>query len=248
MTKILVVEDEAPIRERVIKALNFEGYEAIGGENGRVGLELAKQHHPDLIIADIMMPELDGQALVALLRDDSEMRLTPIIMITALDQRVDQRRFMELGVDDYITKPFDLAELLGAVQAQLRKESWREKQSRGVEVESGVEYLFAGWRFETDRRQMNGADGSKAALTASEAQLLVTLLENPNSVISRDALFEALHRTASSPFDRTIDVLVSRLRRKIGDNPRKPKILVTVRNTGYMFNANVEKVQIREAS
>jgi two-component system OmpR family response regulator len=248
MTKILVVEDEAPIRERVLKALSFEGYEAIGGENGRVGLELAQQHHPDLIIADIMMPELDGQALVALLRDDSEMRLTPIIMITALDQRVDQRRFMELGVEDYITKPFDLAELLGAVQTQLRKQSWRDKQMGGIQVESGVEYDFAGWRYETDRRQLKASNGSKAALTASEAQLLVTMLEHPNAVISRDALFEALHRTASSPFDRTIDVLVSRLRRKIGDNPRKPTILVTVRNTGYMLNANVEKSQVQEAS
>lgn len=248
MTKILVIEDEAPIRERVLKALSFEGYEAIGGENGRIGLELAKQHSPDLIIADVMMPELDGQALVALLRDDSETRLTPVIMITALNQRVDQRRFMELGVEDYITKPFDLAELLGAVQTQLRKQTWREKETRGIQVESGVEYHFAGRRYETDSRQLNGSDGSKSALTASEAQLLVTMLEHSNAVISRDALFEALHRTASSPFDRTIDVLVSRVRRKIGDNPRKPTILITVRNTGYMFNANVEKANIQKAS
>ena len=241
MTKILVVEDEAPIRERVLKALSFEGYEAIGGENGRIGLELAKQHGPDLIIADVMMPELDGQALVALLRDDSETRLTPIIMITALDQRVDQRRFMELGVEDYITKPFDLAELLGAVQAQLRKENWRHKQTKTIEAEPGTVYTFAGWRYEADRRHLTSEGGGRSALTGSEAQLLITLLEHANSVISREAMFEALERTASSPFDRTVDVLVSRVRRKIEDNPRDPKILLTVRNTGYMLNAEVEK-------
>ena len=115
---------------------------------------------------------------------------------------------------------------------------------RGIEIEGGTVYSFAGWRFETDRRQLCGNNGELSALTSSEAQLLVTLLEHPNAVISRDALFEALHRTASSPFDRTIDVLVSRVRRKIGDNPRKPKVLITVRSTGYMLNATVEKERL----
>jgi two-component system OmpR family response regulator len=241
MTKILVIEDEAPIRERMVKALNFEGYEAYGGENGREGLELAKKHEPDLIIADIMMPELGGQALVSLLRDEPATRLTPIIMVTALDQRVEQRRFMELGVDDYITKPFDLAELLGAVQAQLRKQTWRDKQTKRIEPEPGAVYSFAGWRYEADRRHLTSEGGGRTTLTGSEAQLLITLLEHANSVISREAMFEALERTASSPFDRTVDVLVSRVRRKIEDNPRDPKVLLTVRNTGYMLNAEVEK-------
>ena len=248
MTKILVIEDEAPIRERMVKALTFEGYEAYGGENGREGLELAKQHKPDLIIADIMMPELGGQALVSLLRDDPATQLTPIIMVTALDQRVEQRRFMELGVDDYITKPFDLAELLGAVQAQLRKQNWRHKQTKAIEVEPGTVYTFAGWRYEADRRHLTSERGGRSALTGSEAQLLITLLEHANSVISREAMFEALERTASSPFDRTVDVLVSRVRRKIEDNPRDPKILLTVRNTGYMLNAEVEKTNSSAAA
>ncbi|MDH3596492.1 MAG: response regulator transcription factor [Rhodospirillales bacterium] len=248
MTKILVIEDEAPIRERVVKALNFEGYEAYGGENGREGLELAKQHQPDLIIADIMMPELGGQAMVSLLRDEPATRLTPIIMVTALDQRVEQRRFMELGVDDYITKPFDLAELLGAVQAQLRKQTWRDSETKGIEPEPGTIYTFAGWRYEADRRHLSSERGGRSALTGSEAQLLITLLEHANSVISREALFDALERTASSPFDRTIDVLVSRVRRKIEDNPRDPKVLLTVRNTGYMLNAEVVKTTDTEAA
>ena len=240
MTKILVIEDEPPIRERMLKALSFEGYEALGGADGQEGLALAKQHQPDLIIADVMMPELGGQALVSLLRDDPGTRLTPIIMVTALNQREDQRRFMELGADDYLTKPFDLAELLGAVQTQLRKQDWRDTQSRGLEVEAGTVFLFAGRRYETDRRRLVAPSGKESFLTGSEAQLLMTMLHHANAVISRDTLFEALNRTASSPFDRTIDVLVSRVRRKLEDNPRAPEILVTIRNIGYTLEAEVE--------
>jgi len=239
MTKILVIEDEAPIRERIVKALRFEGYETFEGANGRQGLELARQHSPDLIIADIMMPELDGQAMVSVLRDDPDQRLTPIIMLTALDQRVDQRRFMEIGADDYITKPFDLEELLGSVQAQLRKQTWRTAQI--PQPDSGTLYSFADWTFETDRRRLISPTGAESLLTTSEAQLIVTLLENANTVLSRDFLFESMHRSASSPFDRTIDVLISRLRRKIEDNPRNPLVLTTVRNVGYLLNAKVEK-------
>jgi len=239
MTKILVIEDEAPIRERVVKALTFEGYETFEGENGRQGLELARQHTPDLIIADVMMPELDGQAMVSVLRDEPDTRLTPIIMLTAMDQRVDQRRFMEIGVEDYITKPFDLEELLGAVETQLRKQTWRSEQT--PHPDAGTLYSFAGWTFETDRRRLLSPEGAESLLTTSEAQLLITLLENANAVLSRDFLFESMHRAASSPFDRTIDVLISRLRRKIEENPRNPLMLTTVRNVGYLLNAKVEK-------
>ncbi len=239
MTKILVVEDEAPIRERVVKALTYEGYVTLEGENGRIGLELAKTEHPDLIIADIMMPELDGHDLVTLLRDNPSTRLTPIIMVTALHERADQRRFMELGVEDYISKPFDLEELLSAVQTQLRKQTWRD--SNTMRPDEGAVYKFAHWRYETDRRRLASETGKESLLTSSEGHLLVTLLDNPNSVLSRDFLFDALERTASSPFDRTIDVLISRLRRKIEDNPRNPQILTTIRNVGYLLNAEVEK-------
>ena len=246
MTKILVVEDEAPIRERVVKALTYEGYVTLEGENGRIGLELAKTEHPDLIIADIMMPELDGHDLVTLLRDNPSTRLTPIIMVTALHERADQRRFMELGVEDYISKPFDLEELLSAVQTQLRKQTWRD--SNTVRPDEGAVYKFAGWRYETDRRRLASKTGKESLLTSSEGHLLVTLLDNPNSVLSRDFLFDALERTASSPFDRTIDVLISRLRRKIEDNPRNPQILTTIRNVGYLLSAEVEKSSGNDAT
>ena len=126
----------------------------------------------------------------------------------------------------------------------MRPSTWTRDQSR-ARPEGGAVYSFNGWSFETDRRRLTSARGKEAFLTASEAQLLVNLLENANAVLSRDFLFESLDRTASSPFDRTIDVLISRLRRKIEENPRRPKILTTVRNTGYLLNAEVQK-DVRE--
>ena len=241
MTKIVVIEDEAPIRERVIKALMFEGYDAIGAENGRQGLALVQDDDVDLIIADIMMPELDGLGLVSVLRSDPVTRLTPVIMLTALDERASQRKFMEIGADDYITKPFDLSELLGSVQAQLRKQEWRQEDP--AQVGQDEVYSFGDWRYETDRRRLVSADGTEQFLTASEAQLLLALIEHPKTVMKRETLFDLLGRPASSPFDRTIDVLISRLRRKLETDPKRPRFFVTVRNIGYIFDDKVNKIE-----
>ena len=210
-------------------------------EDGKAGLSVIQQGEIDLIIADIMMPHLDGTGLVSVLRADPKTRLMPIIMLTALDQRASQRKFMEIGADDYITKPFDLSELLRAVQTQLRKKTWRQDQ--GPLPSGDVTYSFAGWRFETDRRRLVSEDGREDFLTVSEAQLLTALLARPNTVLNREHLFDLLGRPASSPFDRTIDVLVSRLRRKMEEDPKSPKLFVTVRNVGYLFGAEVEQIK-----
>ena len=240
MTTILVIEDEAPIRHRIAKALSFEGYEALEAADGKAGLAAVHDTAVDLIIADIMMPELDGVGLVSLLRNDPITRVIPIIMLTALDQRASQRKFMELGADDYITKPFDLEELLRAIDVQLRKQSWRD--SPLPKPAADTVYRFSDWTFETNRRRLVAGDGNEDFLTSSEAQLLVALLENPNAVMKRELLFELLGRPASSPFDRTIDVLISRLRRKVEADPKNPTFFTTVRNVGYLFGSDVEKV------
>ena len=246
MTRIIVIEDETPIRERIVKALSFEGYDAVGAENGREGLALVQEIGVDLIIADIMMPELDGLGLVSVLRSDPLTRLTPVIMLTALDERASQRKFMEIGADDYITKPFDLSELLGAVQAQLRKQEWRQEDP--VHPAQEEVYTFGGWRYETDRRRLISSDGAVQYLTASEAQLLMALIEHPKTVMKRETLFDLLGRPASSPFDRTIDVLISRLRRKLEQDPKRPRFFVTVRNIGYIFDDKVEKIEAKKSA
>ena len=246
MTRIIVIEDETPIRERIVKALSFEGYDAVGAENGREGLALVQETGVDLIIADIMMPELDGLGLVSVLRSDPATRLTPVIMLTALDERASQRKFMEIGADDYITKPFDLSELLGAVQAQLRKQEWRQEEPAAEALEEV--YSFGGWRYETDRRRLVSANGEVQYLTSSEAQLLMALIEHPKTVMKRETLFDLLGRPASSPFDRTIDVLISRLRRKLEQDPKRPRFFVTVRSIGYIFDDKVEKVEAKRSA
>jgi DNA-binding response OmpR family regulator len=121
MAKILVVEDEAAIRERIIKMLRFEGFEALGADNGAVGVGMAQQHRPDLIICDISMPELNGFGAVSVLRSHPATEAIPVIFVTAAVDRAAQRKGMELGADDYLTKPFTAEELLAAVRAQLHK-------------------------------------------------------------------------------------------------------------------------------
>ena len=121
MAKILVIEDEAPIRERIIKMLHFEGFEAIGADNGAVGVGMAQQHRPDLIICDISMPELNGYSAVSVLRSHPGTDTIPVIFVTAAVDRAAQRKGMELGADDYLTKPFTSEELLASVRAQLQK-------------------------------------------------------------------------------------------------------------------------------
>ena len=125
MSKILIVEDDDMIRERLYKALTFEGYDLTAAENGAVALRAIEESIPDLIIADVLMPDVGGFDFVSVVRARAETRTVPIIIVTALSERLSQREFMELGVDDYLTKPFHIEELLRAVKTQMKKARWR---------------------------------------------------------------------------------------------------------------------------
>lgn len=241
-SKVLVVEDEAPIRERIVRILGYEGFEARGAESVREGLRISEEFAPDVIVSDIMMPQGDGLDLVGLLRARQETRLTPVIMLTALAEREWQRRFMELGADDYITKPFSADELVNAVRMQCRKVAWRHEDAKAAARHS-VGFAFAGRLFDPIRRTLSHEQGAAEVLTTSEAQLLLLLLEGAGRPLSREHLLEKMRRKFS-PFDRTIDVLVGRLRRKLDDDPRAPEILLTVRSSGYMIAAEVRRVAI----
>lgn len=238
MPRILVVEDDDIIRERLLKALNYEGYEVAGAENGAVALRLMDQFAPELVIADVLMPDVGGFDFVSVLRSKSETRVLPIIIVTALSERLSQREFMELGVDDYLTKPFHIEELLRAVRTQLRKAQWRSEDRQDIRDAQFIS--FASWRYDVDRRGLVAADGSERSLTISEAQLLMIFLNNANRVLDRDSLMELLGRSkSSSQSDRGIDVLIGRLRRKIEEDAKRPKIIETIRSGGYILNAEV---------
>ncbi len=238
MTKILIVEDDDLIRERLVKALTYEGYEVLEAENGAVALAGMELVMPDLVIADVLMPEMGGFDFVTALRARPATRTLPIIVATALSQRLSQREFMELGVDDYLTKPFHIEELLRAVQTQLRKARWRENEQSPTH--DAPILAFANWRLDVERRMLMSATGDQRALTNSEAKVLVAFLQNANRVLSRENLLEYLGRSKPVQGDRGIDVLIGRLRRKIEVNVKHPKIIETIRSGGYIFNGDVQ--------
>lgn len=241
-SKILVVEDEEGIRDRIVRILGYEGFEARGAGSVREGIRLSQEFEPDVIVSDVLMPQSDGLDLIGLLRSKRETRLTPVIMLTALAEREWQRRFMELGADDYITKPFSAEELVAAVKTQCRKLQWRQTEAE-VNGTQMVGFEFEGRLFDPVRRTLTREGAEVEVLTISEARLLLIMLEGAGKLQSREALLEQMGRRYS-PYDRTIDVLVGRLRRKIADDPRSPSLLHTVRSSGYLLDAEVRRVAI----
>ena len=240
--RVLVVEDEDEIRERIVRILDYEGYDARGASSVREGLRVSQEFQPELVISDILMPNANGLDLVSVLRSRSETRLTPVIMVTALSEREWQRCFMELGADDYISKPFSADELLNAVKAQCRKLDWREAE-QAVNTARRAGYVFEGRVFDPVQRTVTLEDGTRETLTVSESQLLLALVEHAGETQSRETIFEAMGRHYS-PFDRTVDVLIGRLRRKIGDDTRDARIVVTVRSSGYVLAAEARRVAL----
>jgi len=237
LPRVLIIEDEAAIRQRMAKALTFEGYDTLEAEDGRIGLDLIPNHRPDLVLTDLMMPHVSGNAVVAAIRSQPSTRLTPVIVITARDDRATQRHLMTLGADDFITKPVTVEELIGAVSAQLRKHCWQTEERR--EGKRGTEYRFGDWRFNTVRRKLAGPSGHSEIVPPAEAKLLTALLEHPKEVMSRDMLFKRIGRASSSPFDRHVDVLIARLRQRIRPDRAASQPLETVWGQGYVLNATV---------
>jgi len=180
----------------------------------------------------------DGVDLVSFVRSRADTRLLPIVMVTALADRQWQRRFMELGADDYLTKPFKAAELVGAVKTQCTKLEWREG-SQVAKNGPGQSYTFVGRIFDPVRRMVRLPDGQEQMLTASEAQLLTVLLDSPGEVQPRESIMKLMGRDFT-PLDRLVGVLIGRLRRRVGDAPRKPALVLTIRRSGYLLDSSVE--------
>ena len=234
--QILVIEDEAPLRERMMRMLQFEGFTPIGAENGQQGLDIARSTHLDAIICDILMPGLGGDAVVPILRADVATKSTPIIMVTALSDRATQRRFMEAGVDDFLVKPFTYEELLGTLRAQLKKHGPHEKNSVLGDAEGAdVEIRIGQWRYDPAARRLLHDSGKRVWLTSAEGHIFQKLIEHIGRPVSREVLYASLKNDNFSPADRSTDILVARIRRKLGDNPRQPALLRTIRNVGYML-------------
>jgi DNA-binding response OmpR family regulator len=222
---VLIVEDDRQVRETVADYLASHGYEVRQAADGRAMREALKVMTPELVLLDVRLPGEDGLALP---RRRRARHAVAIIMVTAAGEVIDRVVGLEVGADDYIAKPFDLRELLARVKSVLRR-SGRPKNAASKRIAVGSCML------DLDRHQLIGPGGEDIPLTAMEFDLLRTLAEHPNRVLSRDQLLTLTRNREWEPFDRSIDIRIARLRRKIEDDPDNPKAIRTIRGSGYIF-------------
>jgi DNA-binding response OmpR family regulator len=232
---ILIVDDLAEIREMLQTYLTQQGYRVSVAADGAELRRTIAQESVDLVILDLMLPGEDGLSLTRYLREHFDVS---IIILTGRGEIVDRIVGLELGADDYIAKPFDLRELLARTKSVLR----RAKKLTSVAGETQKKVLFAGWTLDIDSRQLLSPQGSEVPLTTGEFELLVGFVNHPNRVLSRDELLDLTRNRKAMPFDRSIDVQVGRLRRKIEADPERPTIIKTVRGAGYIFATKIERL------
>ena len=225
----LVVEDEANIRELVTLHLRLEEIDSVEAANGQTGLELARSRKFDLIVLDLMLPELDGLTLCRAIRRESANTDTPVLMLTARQEESDKVLGLDSGADDYLTKPFGVRELMARVRALLRRGPTRGAD-RADEGARSVDYKHI--QIDPARRRVVVA-GKDVELTTQEFQLLHLLLSNPGIVFSREALLRRLWKDETFVTVRSVDTLVKRLRKKIEENAAEPTVILTVWGAGY---------------
>ncbi|MGL4240860.1 MAG: response regulator [Beijerinckiaceae bacterium] len=230
---ILVVDDDPQIRLLVSRFLQRHGYRVSGAPDGRVMREIMARSPIDLVILDVMLPGENGLDLCRAARATTQV---PIIMLTARGDEGDRIAGLEVGADDYVTKPFSSRELLARVRAVLRRVLARPGSSepRYADVVG-----FDGWTLDLRRRELTSPQGVLVDLSSGEFDMLVAFIEHANRVLSRDMLMEFAKTRAADPFDRTIDVQVSRLRRKLSDGEEDSRMIKTVRGAGYMFTPRI---------
>jgi DNA-binding response OmpR family regulator len=231
---ILVVDDQQEICDVVQDYLSGEGYRVSTAHDGAGMRRALAQSRVDLIILDLMLPGEDGLTLARSLRDESNIG---IIILTGRGETVDRIIGLEMGADDYLPKPFHLRELLARVKSVLRRVTSRTADKASA---PRLKARFAGWNLDLSSRELFSPDGREVRLTTGEFDLLAAFVNNANQVLTRDRLLDLARNREAGPFDRTIDVQVGRLRRKLEDDPQRPSMIKTVRGTGYIFTPTVE--------
>ena len=224
--RILVVDDEAKIRALIRKYAEFEGYSVEEAADGMDAVTVCREQDFDIVIMDVMMPGMDGFSACREIRKSKDV---PVLMLSARGEEVDRVVGLGMGADDYLAKPFSPRELLARLRALIRR-------SRGAAAASEAEdYRFGPYRFDGAARRLL-RDGADLGLSAAEFDLLRVFVERPNRVLTRDMLMDLLKGYERDPFDRTVDIRVGRLRRKIEPDPANPVYVRTVRGEGYLFN------------
>ena len=221
---ILVVDDEPDICTLVMNSLKLGGYAGLAANDGRQMMRLLRTEPVDLVILDLTLGDEDGLQLLKQVRDTENL---PVIILTGRGEAIDRIIGLELGADDYLPKPFEPRELVARVRSVLRR-------ARPPEPTDG-RITFSGWCLDTASRQLTDPNGSEVILTSAEFDLLAALARQPNRVLNRDLLLETTRNRIGTPFDRSIDVHVMNLRRKIEADTKSPKLIKTVRGIGYIF-------------
>jgi len=233
---VLVVDDDREIRDLLARFLAKHGLRVTTAADGAEMRAALADWRIDLVVLDIMMPGEDGLTLCRQLRAESSL---PVIMLTAMGEEVDRIVGLEMGADDYIAKPFNPRELLARIKAVLRRAG--SATAAAAEPGAGTVLAFAGWCLDLDRRELKAPDGATVALSGGEFGLLAAFATHPQRVLSRDQLLDLARGRNAQPFDRSIDVQVSRLRRKIEPDAKQPTLIKTVRSGGYTFTPPVER-------
>lgn len=228
---ILIVDDEKPIVDILKFNLQKEGFDTIEAYDGQTGLELALEKNPDLILLDVMLPRMDGFTVCKEIRVKSQV---PIILLTAREEEVDKVLGLELGADDYITKPYSVRELLARIKANLRR---TKKAPASGATENNSVITYGRLSIDTERFEVQ-KDGKPVDITVREFELLKYLASQPDKIFSREKLLEKVWKYEYYGDLRTVDVTVRRLREKLEDNPGEPDFVVTKRGIGYYFNKN----------
>lgn len=231
---IIVVDDEPDLAELIVDYLGRHGFAARAATDGRDLDRCMAQSAPDLLLLDVNMPGETGVDIARRIRTTSAI---PIIMLTSATDMVGRIGALDLGVDDYVSKPFDLRELRARVTAVLRRAgTWQATPAPAAAAPAARPRIqFGPVALDMQAHCLVRQDGTEIALTAMEFDMLQAFAQNPNRVLSRDRLLDLANRSDRDPFDRSIDIRVTRLRRKIEDDPAKPAVIRTVRGTGYMF-------------
>ena len=239
MTKhVTIVEDDPDVRALLTRSLGSDGYQVTALESG-VGIEDAiASNQIDLLILDIGLPDVDGLTIMQKIRRSSDVA---IIIVSGRGDLADRVVGLEIGADDYITKPFEPREILARVRSVLRRGNRQGAAVAAAPADAHQLYTFGNWKLDATAQALHDDSGRPVGLTSGEFKLLEAMVTRANRVLTRDQLMDICYGNNSPAFDRSIDVCVARLRRKLQDDPRNPAVIRTVRNGGYIFAARVSR-------
>jgi two-component system OmpR family response regulator len=231
---VLILDDDAETRSLLQAYLQKQGYRVTTAADGRALRKTLETARPDLIVLDLMLPGEDGLEICRSLRTRSNL---PVIMLTARGEETDRIVGLEMGADDYLAKPANPRELLARIKSVLRR---ARALPGNLEPEAAKSFRFAGWSLDASTRNLTAPDGVVVPLSGTEFKLLRVFLAHPDRVLTRDQLIDFMVSRDAGPFDRAIDVQVSRLRQRLREDAREPRIIKTVRGEGYVLAAKVE--------